>query len=295
MLSLCLLIAGAILCARGLLTPLLPSNARTQWLWLAALCFTIVGIDTFLRLDTHRILAVLAMPAGLLWLAWLAAMAVSWALASRSAAVAVTIGWVLYSLIGNPILGTVAVRSVEKDFAAFDPFESTYDAVIVLGGGTSTHQNTHHLGLSGDRVMLGARLWHTGRTSTLVTTGSTGTSHPHAHDSALITKSIWQELGIPSESILTESSPTNTREELEVIARLIDQHQWKTIGLITSARHLPRAMQHAERWQVRVAPLPADFRGGGAPSGLGMFVPSGVGFFHLHTAAWEGLAKFSGR
>jgi len=245
--------------------------------------------------DTEKTIGTLAMPAGLLWLVGLGVAAIQFARRDRAAAVTTAGLWLIYSMIGSAALGGALVHRLEHSVPAVDPFSSTYDAVIVLGGGTASRGEYDYLALSGDRVALGARLWHTGRTGTLVTTGSTNPKHPFQHNSATVTAKIWGELGIPAENIITLAEPTNTREELEAIAQLIEQHRWTHVGLVTSARHLPRALKNAERWNVDVVPLAADFRGASSLRGLGAFIPTGNGFHLVHTAVWEWLGRVSGR
>lgn len=242
-----------------------------------------------------KTLGTLVMPAGLLWIAGIAVVAAQLARRDRSGA-AVTAGlWVIYTLVGSPLVGLMLVAPLERDAHSVDPFASTYDAVVVLGGGTATHGRYHYLGHSGDRVMLGARLWHTDRTTTLIATGATDTKARAAHNSAAVTAAIWESLGIPSEAIIQIAWPTNTQQELAAIAALKRQHGWHRVGLVTSARHLPRALAHARREGIQLVPLPADFASAGRVDGLLALVPNGRGFALVHTAAWEHIGRFAGK
>lgn len=241
-------------------------------------------------------LALLAMPAGLLWFVGLGLAALRTAQRRTHAAGATWALWLAYTLVGNASLGAILLHTTERQYVDVDPFASTYDVVFVLGGGTATRRNYHYLGGSGDRVALGARLWHQGNTPLLVTTGSTPDSSKSQHNSAQSTAQIWTSLGVPSEHIIAIARPTNTRQEMQVIQELQAEHGWENIGVVSSARHLPRVMRNADRRSLTIQPLPADYRATAAGSifQLSIAVPSGPGFLLVHTFAWEWLARAVG-
>lgn len=252
-------------------------------------------VCTWLEGNFVKVIGTLLMPAGLIWIFGLMAAAGFVAAGKRGQFGVLAALWIAYTIAGSLIVGTALTSRLEKDYADIDPFELTWDAVVVLGGGTATHRDYEFLGLSGDRVMLGARLWHTGRTPILITTGSTPPSAKISHVSADVTARIWKDLGIPDEAIIRVNNATDTTEELEAVADLIRRHQWKHVGLVTSARHMRRALRNAERFDVRVHPLPADFATGGANLDFLAMIPQGRGFHIVHTACWEFLGELGGQ
>lgn len=268
---------------------------RTRLVWLA---FGALSAAVFCGLLSHRgelvkTIGTLLMPAGLLWLLVAVAIGALIARHQKRAALWTAAAWGLYSLAGSPVVGQALANTLERPYVHADHFSTTYDAVVVLGGGTATHGDYEYLGFSGDRVMLGARLWHTGRTGLLVTTGSTPPNARQSHVSADVTARLWHDLGIPDEAILRVSSATDTTQELEAIGDLARRHGWRHIGLVTSARHMQRALANAERFQVRVTPLPADFSSAGGGTGMLPFIPQGRGFFLVHTTCWEYLGALA--
>lgn len=242
-----------------------------------------------------KTLGTLVMPAGLLWLAGLAVVFAQLARRDVSGAAVTGTLWLIYTAVGSPLVGAALVAPLERSVQGIDPFASTYDAVVVLGGGTATRDQYNFLGHSGDRVMLGARLWHMQRTKTLVTTGATAANVRNAHNSAAVTTAIWTSLGIPQESIIQLAWPTDTKQEIAAIAALKRQHGWHRVGLVSSARHLPRAMANARELGVELTPLPADFASAGHADGLMAFIPNGRGFYLVHTAAWEHIGRLAGK
>lgn len=293
MITLLCLCISALCLAEAVFGPAHPAKRRYLWVaWGAA--WALVFMVLFWRFGGGaQTLAYLAMPTGWLWLAGIAAFAffhARRAVGARNFTVAI---WLVYTAAGSNFAGQALLHPSENAFAEVDPFSAHYDVVHVLGGGTRNYGSYAQIAASGDRVMLGARLWHGGHTPVLLTTGSTPQSSLAHHNSAQTTAQLWQELGIPPERVLVEPSPTNTFEEMVLLQSLQARYGWERIGVVSSARHLRRVMQNAERVQIDILPLPADFRTSpqhGLPSFISL-IPTGAGFLMVHNAAWEWLAR----
>jgi uncharacterized SAM-binding protein YcdF (DUF218 family) len=202
-------------------------------------------------------------PVGLLWLALLGLGLVGWRTMRRPARALWVAVLLLFTILGHPWTGMALLAWLEQDYRAVDPLaEAPLDAVLVLGGGTVTAPNgqAELLGAA-DRVALGARLYHAGRTPWLVTSGSANSElYPTQRSPGENTAQIWRGLGIAGERIV-EIPGEDTEGELIALAKLARERGWKRLGLVTSAWHLPRAKNLARRHGVEVVPLPADFRG----------------------------------
>src|SRR5699024_6056820 len=117
------------------------------------------------------------------------------------------------------------------------------------------------------------------------------------HNSAEVTRQIWEDMGVDPERILPVPGPTNTRQEMQTLRELKNEHGWERVGVVSSARHLPRVVRNAERAGVDITPLPADFMSNPTavfPAFVSL-VPSNVGFFVVQAACWEWLARIAGR
>jgi uncharacterized SAM-binding protein YcdF (DUF218 family) len=184
------------------------------------------------------------------------------------------------------------MRALEKDTLVDWRDEAPFDAVAVLGGGTDQGvvRGQPELSTSGDRVMLGARLYHRGQTPILVTSGSNDT---RTHDRSAETAAIWQDVGIPSQSIIRVPEPINTKQEVAALKELAEARGWQRIGLVTSAWHMGRTLSFCERIGLEVIPLPADHHSFGMhfPSKAAtMLIPRGEGFDDLEIATREIVA-----
>lgn len=202
------------------------------------------------------VLKQLIAPCGLVWLGLMLTTWLSWRACKRVLFACNLALLLAYTVLGNPWLGATALSRLDSRYSSIDSFAGEpYDAVCVLGGGTFTSRHGHaQLNSQGDRVMLGARLYLTGRTKVLVCTGRFGSSS--FPDPADEYAEIWRDLNIPAEAII-QVGGRNTVEEIAEIERIAQQHGWKRVGLVTSSWHLRRAMAHANSRGLRLEPLPA--------------------------------------
>ena len=244
-----------------------------------------------------KLVGLLAMPVGLIWMALAAATLEAIRRRRLRAACAATAAWVAFTAAGNGGIGRAWMAWLER---GFEPVSVTsaelFDAVFVLGGGVDVDpalgpQLTH----AGDRAIVGARLYHAGATPVLVASGSSPPGAAHAVDGAASTALVWAQLAVPPDAVITLTEPYNTGLELDAYASLARERGWRRVGLVTSAWHMRRALHHAERVGLPVTPLPCDFRGGPLWEGIYGLVPRGAGFDLVQMAAWETLGRIAAR
>lgn len=235
----------------------------------------------------------LIMPLGLLWLG-LIVLSLATRGALRGGAV---IALALLTLGGNPWLGAWLIATLEQPYSHIDPFaEEAFEAIVVLGGGTGQPTGGRpQLGAAGDRVLLGAQMYYHEQTPLLITCGTSAGTIMANHDLSADTKAIWQRLAIPEDAISVLRDPNNTRREIEVISKLVEERQLQRVGLITSAWHLRRALALASHHELTLHPLPADRRGIIPPFSPTNIVPQAAGLDLLQTALWEYLGTLVGR
>lgn len=274
-------------------------RSTARWRLLAALAL-LAGIAAALTVPSATILQKLAnrvaMPCGIVWFGLLAVLIYAikqaqWRTASLLGAVIV-----IYSLLGNDWIAHRLAARLEAPYANVQPFETGhYDAVFVLGGSTgTTPSGIAQLDWSGDRVMLAARMYERGQIDYLITTGQRIEGlHMLGRDPSIETAEMWQDLGVPEAKILMLEG-RNTREEMQNIQALQNEHHWQRVGVITSASHLPRALRLAERAQLKLEPLPCNFEGDETPWTELSLVPDSASMFTNHKALKEYLARAVG-
>jgi uncharacterized SAM-binding protein YcdF (DUF218 family) len=138
-----------------------------------------------------------------------------------------------------------------------------YGAIVVLGGGiqpaTPPLMPFDDLLDGADRMRFGAQLFRQGRSPRIVVSG--GDVRPDmpagSETEADAMERFLIELGVPKEAIFKESRSRNTGENLAFTRQMVGD---RPVALVTSAYHMPRALQLAKREGLNVSAFPTDFR-----------------------------------
>lgn len=246
----------------------------------------------------QKTIALLVMPAGLLWLLLLLACLLCFRTRQKPLAAFLLVLALLYAGAGNIHLGATLMAGLESAIPPVDPnILAPFDAVCVLGGGSEEDPlGRPQLNYSGDRIHLAARLWHGGKARLLVASGMARDSLKGVRNGGEETRALWRELGVPDSAILVVEEPCwITRDELSAFHRLQGRYGWKRMGLVSSASHLPRALALAKKVGLEVTPLGADWRGRRRVFQLQSLVPQADGFMDVHRASWEYVGRWMGR
>lgn len=243
-----------------------------------------------------KLLGMLLMPLGLLWLGLL--LAAGWAFRRKSYGLGAFLAllWLGCGLAGNPQVGHALIGRLEVQIPALPQEAPSLEALFVLGGGTQVDaQGKPFLSDGGDRVAEAARLWHSGRAKLLVASGGSR-DRAEGRDLGLETALIWRDLGIPAAAIRVIEEPCFiTRTEIQAYHRLKARESWQRVGLLSSAWHLPRALALAKREGLEVIPVPSDRRGRVPQFQLWHLVPQNEGLHYTQLACWEWLGRRMGR
>lgn len=210
------------------------------------------------------------------------------------------LAWGLLTLAGNQLFSRWLVSTLEQpflgsSFAKLGPF----DLVLVLGGGTSvTPQGDPQLDSAGDRLMLAARLFHTGKVERILVSGSQFSRSSELDlDPGEESKLLLVQVGVPEERISIIRG-LNTSEEMRSLTQWLEVNSGEpkpNLGIITSAWHLPRAMQLASAAQIKATPVPAHFHTIPFVAGPHVVIPSGENLYWTQIALHEYLGRWIGR
>jgi uncharacterized SAM-binding protein YcdF (DUF218 family) len=139
----------------------------------------------------------------------------------------------------------------------------TADAIVVLGGHVQGNRSNwfepyDHQSVV-NRESHAASLYFAGRAPLIVLSG--GALEGNISDTATMARSL-QKLGIPNDVIIQETQSKNTLENAELTDQTLRSLQKKSIFLVTSALHMPRAMLAFESTAIKAwpAPLPPQIR-----------------------------------
>lgn len=115
------------------------------------------------------------------------------------------------------------------------------DAIVVLGGGHYGWlklPDIHIDQLESSRIAAGTRAWRSGRAPTVILSGGGAPGDTEARTMAAAAI----KLGVPASALLLEEHSRNTQDNAHYTAALADRHGIRTVLLVTSALHMPRAM-----------------------------------------------------
>jgi uncharacterized SAM-binding protein YcdF (DUF218 family) len=276
----------------------LPEALKRWWSWAVLAAFAGLGVAISRDIVLQKCVALLLLPAGLVWLGLALVAVVAWRRGQRGLAGAIAALWLLYALAGNVWVGKALLGSLEAQVPAVDPAAGPpFEAVFVLGGGTETDAaDVPLLGAGGDRVAIAARLWHQGRAKHLVASGCTIAGTDIFRDLGRETATLWRGLGIPEDAIeVVPPGPINTTQEIAAYRTLLAARGWTRVGLVTSGWHLPRALALCRRAGLSMVPIMSDCRGRQPGWSLLYLIPQERGFVNVHLGCWEYLGRLIGR
>ncbi|MCB1826564.1 MAG: YdcF family protein [Candidatus Competibacteraceae bacterium] len=136
------------------------------------------------------------------------------------------------------------------------------DAIVVLGGAVVAAAPPERLypdlGAAVDRVWHAARLYQAGKAPLVLVSGGylpwSGIDRPEAE----VMVALLQRLGVPATAIQPEPRSRTTRENRDNSLPLLRTRGVRSILLVTSALHMPRALALFQATDLRVIPAPTD-------------------------------------
>ncbi|MCP3140421.1 YdcF family protein [Pyxidicoccus xibeiensis] len=174
------------------------------------------------------------------------------------------LGLVVLYAFSTEAVSSALMRAAEAGAVTTYRPDVTYDAVIVLGGGldpaATERSGQPEYNAAPERLLRGFELLREGRAQRMLISGGSLDPRPQAVVEADVLSRQLQAWGIPAERIVTEGKSRNTRENAVESERIIREQGWKTLLLVTSAAHMPRAEGCFTAVGLRPDTLPVDVR-----------------------------------
>jgi uncharacterized SAM-binding protein YcdF (DUF218 family) len=196
-------------------------------------------------------------------------------------------------------LGDILLRPIEARFPVVKDV-GMVDGIIVLGGGedvpASRQSMQPELGEGGDRYMAAVELARRYPGARLLFTGGSGDLR-HISDTditeAEIARQVFEGFGIGSQRIIFENRSRNTAENARLSYVLVAPEANERWILITSAFHMPRAVNSFEAAGWRgIIPYPVDFRTWAWSDGLGWNFQRNLALVNIALSEWVGRAAY---
>ncbi len=161
----------------------------------------------------------------------------------------VSLALLIYMLSIEPVKDTL-LTPLESKYPVPEKFQA--DAIVVLGGGS---YSTGILKEDSMKRLLTALILHK-RTGLPIVISGGAENLPDAE----IMKSLLVELGVDRRDIITEVRSRDTEENASYVREICQQRNYKSVVLVTSAYHLPRAVFLFKKEGLSVIPYPTDFK-----------------------------------
>jgi len=201
--------------------------------------------------------------------------------------------------IGVFPIGDLLLRPLEGKHPAAPPFPQI-DGIIVLGGseetGRSAFWGLSQLNDGSERLTAayvlamahpGARLIYTGGGGALRDLGGAELTE------ADVALAFLTDLGLPAERIEVDAAARNTVENARLSLELAGPGETGTWVLVTSAFHMPRAMQSfAEAGWTEIVAWPVDYRSQGFARGIGWHPSRNLLTLNIAIREWLGVLTY---
>jgi uncharacterized SAM-binding protein YcdF (DUF218 family) len=151
-------------------------------------------------------------------------------------------------LVASPWGAQALTSSLERRYPA-QTIEQTpvADAILVLGGALDVAHPPERpyadLGSAADRIWHAAALYKAGKAPLVMISGGNQPGQESLTSEAEATRSMLMTLGVPGASIKLEGRSRNTLENARFSSEMIAEARSKQILIVTSAVHMPRAIE----------------------------------------------------
>jgi len=155
------------------------------------------------------------------------------------------------------------IKKLERKFPVFlvaDAPEA--DAVLILGGAVALpqfpRQDLELVGAS-DRIRYAGQLYKAQKAEKIVIAGGNVFPQEGIRGEAYYIAQLLIEWGVPAEDILFEEKSRNTYQNAVFAKPLLQQNDLKSVLLVTSATHMPRAYAVFAKQEIDVIAAPTDY------------------------------------
>ncbi|MDL4913392.1 MAG: envelope biogenesis factor ElyC [Enterobacterales bacterium endosymbiont of Blomia tropicalis] len=208
----------------------------------------------------------------------------------QSGKILLSVSWLLLLLFSLQPVADRLLLPLESHYPTWNGAEKV-DYIVVLGGGYTFNPNwapsSNLVGNSLPRVTEGVRQWHRYPDATLIFTGAA--AGQNSKSNAWVAANVAESLGVPREKIHILDRPKDTEEEAQAVRRQIGYHSFL---LVSSANHLPRAMQFFQAAGLNPIAAPANQLAIASPlNGWERVIPSPIWLGHSERAIYETLGQ----
>jgi uncharacterized SAM-binding protein YcdF (DUF218 family) len=196
-------------------------------------------------------------------LAGLALMVTRWRRAGTRMTV---VSLILLVAIGLSPAGDLLTYALESRFPPWDPVRGTPDGIVVLGGNISPKFSRDPgepvVGSDAARIVAMAKLARSYPNARIIYSGGDASLLRNQPPEADFVRPLLDSFGIARERVLLEAHSRNTAENAAFTKDLVKPKPGERWLLVTSAKHIPRAIGCFRRVRFSIEAYPAGWRTG---------------------------------
>ncbi len=172
--------------------------------------------------------------------------------------------FIVFYFFGNTFIIDEIFRWYEPPKKSISDISKPYDVAVVLGGGTTFDFETGLIDFheSADRFFIALELYKQKKVKKLLISGGSGSMVRTEQIEADFIKQYLIQIGVPEHDILIDNTSRNTHQNAVNSKKIIEQHHFSSILLITSAYHMPRAEACFNKAGLHPDTFPVDFEHG---------------------------------
>jgi len=195
-------------------------------------------------------------------------------------------------------IGAVLLRPLEDRFPQPPSDMPAPAGIIVLGGAMDTAKSEARgqifLNADAARMTTGVALARRYPDARLVFSGGSADFPSEGPAEAISARQLWLSLGVPAERMMFEAKSRNTWENAVFTRDLVKPKTGETWLLVTSAWHMPRAVDVFRRVGFPIVPYPVAYRTFGDGRDFQWSAPSIDKLFMLDFGVreWIGLLAY---
>ena len=168
------------------------------------------------------------------------------------------------TVLSSPPVANRLARAMELPAEQSYRPEVTYDAVVLLGGTVEANMSGHEdprltrsYNANVERLLATFDLLRRGQAKTAILSG--GVTESGAIEAQVLADQL-ADWGVDRSRLLLEGQSLNTRDNATGSAAILREHGLRTVLVVTSAMHVPRAHGCFRAVGIDVDMLPVDFR-----------------------------------
>ncbi|MCC7047604.1 MAG: YdcF family protein [Alphaproteobacteria bacterium] len=226
--------------------------------------------------------------------------AVAWLLWRRSTPAR---RFTLVMLVAVIVLGVLPIpwlmlRPLEQRFAKPVPPPASVAGIIILGGAVRPNMTALRgevsLNRAAERMTEAVALTRRYPAARLVFTGANASLIPNEHTEAAVARRFFAEMGLDADAVTYEDRSRNTYENALFTRDLVKPRAGETWLMVTSARHMPRAVGCFRKVGFAVVPWPVDYETPppGAPYEFGFDVQDNLQDLNDALHEWIGMLAY---